>query len=66
LHATRVLDQAREQIRYNYYSLRTEQTYEQLLRMFVKWQDLQHPRDMGQLEIQCFLAIVAERRLWKL
>ncbi|WP_353364417.1 phage integrase N-terminal SAM-like domain-containing protein [Acidovorax sp. FG27] len=32
--------------------------------MFVKWHSLRHPRDMGQLEIEALLAMLAnERRL---
>nr|WP_255578144.1 hypothetical protein [Comamonas sp. CMM03] len=27
--------------------MRTEQAYVQGVRMFVKWRDLRHPRDMG-------------------
>ena len=34
--------------------------YVQWVRMFVKWHGLQHPRDMGQQEIEGFLAIMAE------
>ena len=33
----------------------------QWVRMFVKWHGLRHPRDMGQLEIESFLAMLAER-----
>ncbi|MGQ8876150.1 phage integrase N-terminal SAM-like domain-containing protein [Delftia sp. NA_296.1] len=32
----------------------------QWVRMFVKWHGLRHPRDMGQMEIGDFLAIMAE------
>ncbi len=32
----------------------------QWARMFVKWNGLRHPRGMGQLEIEGFMAIVAE------
>ncbi len=64
LRATRLLDQVRERIRYKHYSLRTEQAYVQWVRMFVKWHGLRHPRDMGQPEIEGFLAIMAEWRLY--
>ncbi|MFU4024682.1 phage integrase N-terminal SAM-like domain-containing protein [Pseudomonas aeruginosa] len=47
-------------MRYKHYSLRIEQTYVQWMRMFVKWHGLWHPREMGQLEIEDFLAIMAE------
>ena len=62
LRATRVLDQVRERIRYKHYSLRTEQAYVQWVRMFVKWHGLRHPRDMGQLEIEGFLTMLANER----
>jgi len=55
-----LLDQVRERIRYKHYSLRTEQAYVQWVRMFVKWHSLRHPRNMGQQEIEGFLAIMAE------
>lgn len=32
------------------------------MRMFVKWHGLRHPRDMGQLEIEGFLAMLANER----
>lgn len=59
LRVTRLLDQVRERIRYKHYSLRTEQAYVQWVRMFVKWHGFRHPRDMGQLEIEGFLALLA-------
>lgn len=62
LRATRLLDQVRERIRYKHYSLRTEQAYVQWVRMFVNWHGLRHPRDMGQLEIEGFLAMLANER----
>ncbi len=62
MRATRLLDQVRERIRYKHYSLRTEQAYVQWVRMFVKWHGLRHPRDMGQLEIEGFLAMSANER----
>ncbi|WP_152034608.1 phage integrase N-terminal SAM-like domain-containing protein [Paracidovorax avenae] len=55
-----MLVQVRERIRYKHYSLRTEQAYVQRVRMFVKWRGLRHPRYMGKLEIEGFLAIMAE------
>lgn len=60
--ATRLLAQLRERIRYKHYSLRTEQAYVQWVRMFVKWHGLRHPRDMGQQEIEGFLAMLANER----
>ncbi len=57
---TRLLDRGRERIRFKHYSLRTKQAYVQWVRMFMKWHGLRHPRDMGQLEIEGFLTIMAE------
>lgn len=57
-----MLDQVRERIRYKHYSLRTEQAYVQWVRMFVKWHGLWHPRDMGQVEIERFLGMLADER----
>lgn len=62
LRATRLLDQVRERIRYKHYSLRAKQTYVQWVRMFVKWHGLRHPRDMGPLEIEGSLAMLANER----
>jgi hypothetical protein len=49
--------------RYKYYSLRTEQAYVQSVRMLVKSHGLRHPRTIGQLEIEGFLAMLANERL---
>ena len=62
LRATRLLDQVRERIRYKHYSLRTEQTYVQWVRLFIKWHGLRHPRDMAQPEIEAFLGMLANER----
>jgi hypothetical protein len=62
LRATRLLDQVRERIRYRHYSPRTEQGYVQWVRNFVKWHGLRYPRDMAQLEIKGFLAMLAKER----
>lgn len=62
LHATRLLDQVRERNCYKHYNLRTEQAYVHWVRMFVKWHGLRHPRDMWQLEIEGFLAMLANER----
>lgn len=62
LRATRLLEQVRERIRYKHYSLRIKQAYVQWVRMFVKWHGLRHPRDIGQLEIEGFLAMLANER----
>ncbi len=62
LRATRLLDQVRERIRYKHYSLRTEQTDVQWVKLFVKWHGLPHPRDMRQPEIEAYLSMLANQR----
>ena len=58
----RLLDQLREQLRYRYYSLRTEEAYVHWVRAFVRWSGLRHPRQMGVAEVQAFLAWLATER----
>ena len=62
LRSTRLLDQLRERIRYKHYSLRTEESYVQWVRLFIRWQRLRHPCDMGQGEVETFLNILANER----
>ena len=62
LHSTRLLDQVREQIRYKHYSLRTEQTYVQWIKSFIRWHGLKHPRNMGGPEIEAYLGMLANER----
>ena len=60
----RLLDQLRERIRYLHYSLRTEQAYVHWVRAYVRFHGLRHPKDMGQTEVEAFLAwLSAERRV---
>jgi integron integrase len=62
LQSTRLLDQVRERARYLHYSLRTEKAYVYWVRFFVRWHGLKHPRDMGSLEVQAFLTMLASER----
>ncbi len=62
LHSTRLLDQLRERIRYDHYSLRTEQSYVQWVRRFVHFHGLRHPKDLGGPEVEAFLAHLANAR----
>ena len=59
----RLLDQAREVIRYKHYSLKTEQAYLYWIRFFVRWHGRnghwRHPRDMGGPELTQFLTMLA-------
>ena len=62
LHATRLLDQLRERLRYLHYSLRTEQAYVYWVRFFVRFHGLRHPREMGRPEVESFLTMLATER----
>ncbi len=60
--STRLLDQVRERIRYLHYSHATEKAYVFWLRYFIRWSGLRHPRDMGKLEVEAFLTMLATAR----
>jgi len=54
--ARRLLDQVRDRVRYLHYSLRTEQAYVRWVRGFVRFHKMRHPREMGRVEVEAFLA----------
>ncbi len=60
--STRLLDQLREQIRYLHYSLRTEEAYVYWVKKFIYFHQKQHPRDMGQAQVEAFLTYMAVER----
>ena len=62
LHATRLLDQVRERIRYLHYSIRTEDAYVHWVRAFVRFHNLRHPLEMGAPEVEAFLSWLAGDR----
>jgi len=62
LQSTRLLDQARERVRYLHYSLSTEKVYLYWMRFFIRWSGLRHPRDMGAIEVEAFLTMLANDR----
>ena len=55
----KLLDQVREAIRLKHYSLRTEQTYLDWIKRFIRFHELRHPRDMGEAEVSAFLTHLA-------
>jgi hypothetical protein len=64
LQSTRLMDQVRERIRYLHYSLSTEKLYVYWVRFFIRWHGVRHPPDMGALQVEAFLSMLAnERRL---
>ena len=67
LKSVRLLDQVRERIRYLHYSLSTEKVYLHWVKFFIRWQaqqpsGMRHPREMGALEVQAFLTMLAVER----
>lgn len=58
----RLLDRMRDVIRVKQYSHRTEQSYIQWVRRFIRFHDLRHPRDLGKTEIEAFLTHLAVER----
>jgi integron integrase len=62
LRSARLLDQLRERIRYDHYSLKTERSYVHWVRRFVHFHGLRHPKEMGGAEVEAFLAHLANAR----
>ena len=58
----RLLDQVRERIRVKHYSLRTEQAYVGWIKRYIFFRDKRHPRDMGKVEVEAFLSVLAVER----
>src|SRR6202035_4382519 len=50
---------ARERMRTRHLALRTEQTYLQWMRRYVKFHNRRHPRDMGPAAVGAFLTHLA-------
>ncbi|MCL4775545.1 MAG: phage integrase N-terminal SAM-like domain-containing protein [Burkholderiaceae bacterium] len=57
-----MLERLRERIRCLHYSLRTEQAYVHWARAFVRYHGMRHPRDLGRVEVERFLAHLANER----
>ncbi|MBV5260011.1 integron integrase [Synechococcus moorigangaii CMS01] len=55
----KLLDVVREVIRLKHYSYRTEQSYLDWIRRYLRYHNGKHPRDMGKPEIQAFLTHLA-------
>ena len=66
LRSARLLDQLRERIRYLHYSLQTEKAYLYWARFFIRWHGrngaMRHPKDMGKVEVESFLTMLANER----
>ena len=54
-----LIGRVREAIRYKHYSIRTERTYVEWVRRFVRFHGQCHPREMGAPEVRAFLGHLA-------
>lgn len=55
----KLLEQIRDLMRLKHYSLRTEQTYCDWVERFIRFHQLRHPREMGEMEVTEFLTDLA-------
>ena len=55
----KLMDLARNRIRAQHYSIRTEQAYLQWIKRFILFHNKQHPEAMGKSEIESFLTYLA-------
>lgn len=55
----KLLAQVRERLRVKHYSIRTEQSYVDWIKRFIRFHDKRHPKDMGAPEIETFLTHLA-------
>lgn len=54
-----LLDQVRNHLRLKHYSIRTEDTYAQVIKRFILYHNKRHPQEMGVDEIRQFLSHLA-------
>ncbi|WP_294260786.1 phage integrase N-terminal SAM-like domain-containing protein [Propionivibrio sp.] len=59
MSAPRLLEQVRARIRFKHYSIRTEHTYVDWIKRFIRHFGKRHPGDMGADEVQSFLTHLA-------
>lgn len=51
----KLLDQVRDILRINHYSIRTEEAYVAWIRRYILFHNTQHPQDMSTPHIEAFL-----------
>ncbi len=56
------IESIRSELRTRHYSYRTEKTYLYWIRLFIRFNDLKHPKEMGNVEIERFLNHLAVNR----
>ena len=57
-----LLVRLRDRIRYRHYSLRTERSYEQWIRRYLRYHRLRHPRELGAEHVTSYLSSLALNR----
>lgn len=57
--AARLIDQVKEVMRYHHYAIRTEESYIRWILAYIRFNNRQHPRDMGKEHIEAFLTHMA-------
>lgn len=61
--ALKLMDQVSQVLRYHHYAYATEKTYCSWIRQFIRFHgNTRHPATMGKMEIEAFLAHLAEHR----
>lgn len=58
----RLLEQVRQMLRVQHYSLRTEESYLYWIRYFIRFHKKRHPKDMSEKEVEAFLTHLAVDR----
>ncbi|NOT12198.1 MAG: integron integrase [Methylococcaceae bacterium] len=58
----RLLDQVVAKMRLKHYSLRTEKSYVDWIKRYIRHHDKRHPKDMGAAEVEAFLTHLAVER----
>lgn len=57
--SAKLLDQAREVLRYHHYGYQTEKAYVHWIKQYILFHNKRHPRDMGKDEIEAYLSYLA-------
>ncbi len=55
----KLLEIMRDKIRFNHYSIKTEQSYIGWAKRYILYHNKKHPKDMGKIEIEQFLTHLA-------
>ena len=58
----KLLDEVRDLIRVQHYSIRTEEAYTRWIKEYIFFHDKRHPKEMGEREVSDFLSHLAVKR----